>query len=45
MMRQWSKLGKNTLLFAGSITNENVLNKFDKKIYLFLKFLLFIQRQ
>ncbi len=31
-----SKLGKNTLLFAGSITNENVLNKFDKKnIFIF----------
>ena len=30
------KLGKNTLLFAGSITNENVLNKFDKKnIFIF----------
>src|SRR5574344_1372225 len=29
-------MNKNTLLFAGSITNENVLNKFDKKnIFIF----------
>ncbi|WP_066165530.1 motility associated factor glycosyltransferase family protein [Aliarcobacter cryaerophilus] len=35
-------MNKNTILFASSMTNDNVLNKFDKKkIYLFEAFLSF----